>query len=313
MKKEQKIAVVIPAYRVADFIVPLIRKIDDSISKIIVVDDACPEKSGQLVLEQLKDQRIEVIFNEKNLGVGGAVKRGYDAVLKDKSLDIAVKLDGDGQMNPDLIIDLVQPILDRRADYVKGNRFFRLNKLKSMPAIRLLGNGVVSLINKISSGYWKIMDPTNGFTAIHRSTLKELELNKIDNRYFFESDMLFRLGVNRAKVEDFAMDAFYGDEKSNLNIPQTIFRFPLKYFSRFLKRIFYTYFLRDFNAGSLQLVIGIVSVLFGLSFGLFHWWTNATENNPTAVGTVMLAALPLIIGSQFLLGFLNYDIQNSPN
>lgn len=312
MDLKQKIAVIIPAYRVADYILPLIGKTDDSVSKIVVVDDACPENSGKLVLEKVKDERLQVVFHEKNLGVGGAVKSGYRAVLEDESIDIAVKLDGDGQMDPSLIPALVQPILDGKVAYVKGNRFFKLTALKKMPRLRLFGNGAVSLINKISSGYWQVMDPTNGFTAIHRSALKELELDKIENGYFFESDMLFRLGVNRVKVADYAMDAFYGDEVSNLNVPKVIFRFPLKYLSRFIKRIFYTYFLRDFNAGSLQLVIGILLVLFGFCFGLFHWWINASENTPTAVGTVMLAALPLITGSQFLLGFLNYDIQNSP-
>jgi len=306
------LAIIIPAYNVAPFILDLLDKIDDSIARVFVVDDCCPQNSGKLVLEKNSDPRVKVVFHEKNKGVGGAVISGYKAFLEEENLDIAIKIDGDGQMDPALIPGLINPILSDKADYAKGNRFFNLKTLRNMPTIRLIGNSALSLINKAVNGYWHIMDPTNGFTAIHKNGLMHLDLDKIDERYFFESDMLFRLGVNRAKVADFPMDAFYGDEESGLKVSRVLFEFPLKYLTRFFKRIFYNYFLRDFNAGSVQLFLGLILVLFGSIFGALKWWNSITSADGAPIGTVMLAALPVIIGSQLLMGFLHYDVSNSP-
>ena len=179
--------------------------------------------------------------------------------------------------------------------------------------MRLFGNSVLSFLNKFVNGYWHIMDPTNGFTAIHKDTLHKLELDKIDNRYFFESDMLFRLSLVRARVEDFSMQALYADEESNLRIGKILFEFPPKYCVRFIKRIGYNYFLRDFNAGSLQLFMGALLFMFGVIFGSINWLNSVSTGVEASAGTIMLSALPVILGFQLLLGFLNYDIQSSKN
>jgi hypothetical protein len=142
--------------------------------------------------------------------------------------------------------------------------------------------------------------------------LKQLPLEKIDNRYFFESDMLFRLSIIKAVVKDFPMDALYSDEKSNLKIREVLLEFPAKYFHRFIKRIFYNYLLRDFNAGSIQLFLGFLLFLFGSLFGLYHWILSYEKSTVASSGTVMLAALPFILGFQLLIGALNYDVQNLP-
>jgi hypothetical protein len=252
-----------------------------------------------------------VIFNEKNLGVGGAVKEGYKMGLKE-GCDILVKVDGDDQMDPRLIKYLVQPILKGEADYVKGNRFYKLEDLKSMPKIRLIGNSVLSFINKAVNGYWNIMDPTNGFTAIHKHSLSQLPLNKIENRYFFESDMLFRLGLIRAVVVDFPIVAVYKDEKSNLRIGKILFEFPPKYLKRFIKRIFYNYILREFNVGSLQLLMGSLLIGFSFIFGVIKWVASIQHGIPASPGTVMVAALPFFLGFQLLLSALYFDISNLP-
>mgnify|MGYP006301483787 CR=1 FL=1 len=134
-----KTAVVIPAYKVKDKIIDLINNIGDEVAEIYVIDDKCPEKSGNYVLDNNNDSRVEVIFNDKNKGVGGAVITGYKKALENK-IDIVVKLDGDGQMDPGLIPGLIKPITNLEADYVKGNRFYNVNNLLRMPAIRLFGN-----------------------------------------------------------------------------------------------------------------------------------------------------------------------------
>ena len=156
------------------------------------------------------------------------------------------------------------------------------------------------------------MDPTNGYLAIHTKVAKELPLEKIAQRFFFESDMLFRLSTIRAVVEDIPMKAVYGTEESNLNIGRASIEFFVLHLNRILKRIFYVYFLRDFNAASFMFIIGIILSIFGTIFGLFQWAKGATMLTFASSGTVMLAAMPIILGIQFLLSSLQYDMNNEP-
>nr|WP_320020650.1 glycosyltransferase family 2 protein [uncultured Draconibacterium sp.] len=307
-----RIGVIIPAYKVKRQILELIKEISEEVDSIIVVDDKCPEFSGEFVEQKCQDPRVEVIYNDTNLGVGGAVKNGFKQALK-HNCDIFVKLDGDGQMSPHLIKRIIKPILKGEADYVKGNRFYNLETLKDMPIFRLFGNSMLSLINKFVNGYWDIMDPTNGFVAIHKNALKLLPLNKIENRYFFESDMLFRLSTIRAVVKDMPMDSFYADEKSSLSISHTIFSFPAKYINRFFKRIFYNYFLRDFNLASLELTLGAIFVIFGIVYGACHWVISSRLGILATTGQVMIASLPLLIGFILLILAVHFDLMSVPS
>lgn len=307
-----KIAVVIPCYKVGNQIDGVLAAVPGFIGTIYVVDDACPEQSGIKAAAKSTDQRVKLLQRPINGGVGAAVVTGYQRALEDQ-IDVVVKLDGDGQMDPALIPELIDPLLRCKADYVKGNRFYNVHTLQQMPVVRLIGNSALSFINKAVNGYWNIMDPTNGFTAIHRTALKKLPLDQIDPRYFFESDMLFRLGIIRAVVRDMPMDATYGDEKSNLRISRVLFEFPPKYLKRFLKRMFYNYLLRDFNVASVQWLVGIPAFLFGVVFGLYRWAESIETDRVNSVGTVMLAALPIIIGFQLILQALHFDVLNIPS
>ena len=289
----------------------MIRHIPTSVSKIYVVDDCCPESSGKYVQENVEDLRVEVLFNDVNLGVGGALKTGYKKGLAE-GFDIFIKIDGDGQMNPKLTPFFIDPIISKKADYTKGSRFHSLNSLEGMPTIRKLGNSILSLVNKFSSGYWDVMDPTNGFTAIHKTALGQLPLDKISNRYFFESDMLFRLGTIRAVVKDIPMDAVYADESSNLKVGEVIFEFVPLYIKAFFKRTMYCYFLRDFNVGTLEFIIGSLLFLFGLVFGGLNWFLSAEKQEMASTGTVMIASIPIILGFQLLLSAFHFDIANVP-
>lgn len=170
---ETRIAVVIPSYRVSGQIIAVIESMPDLVWRIYVVDDACPDNSGRLVESTISIGRVRVIYHEQNKGVGGAVITGYQAAIGDGA-DIIVKVDGDGQMDPDLIPAFVAPIISGDADYTKGNRFFNLEKIREMPKMRLFGNAALSFMTKFSSGYWDLFDPTNGFTAIHCDVAKNL-------------------------------------------------------------------------------------------------------------------------------------------
>lgn len=308
---EPRIAVVIPCFRVATQVLEVIDRIGPEVGWIIAVDDACPEHSGDAIERNCHDPRVRVLRHDKNRGVGGAVMTGYSAAQA-LPAEAIVKLDGDGQMDPALIPTLCEPLLRGRADYVKGNRFYRVSHVAGMPAARLLGNAVLSFFTKLSSGYWQLFDPTNGFTAIHRALLPELDFGKIAKRYFFESDLLYHLNQLGAVVMEMPMVASYGDEPTSLRPLRMIGPFLAGNVHNGIQRIFYSYFLRGFSVASLQLLIGIMLFVFGIVFGGWHWWQSRMEGVPATAGTVMLAALPLILGVQFLLSWLGFDIASEP-
>jgi glycosyltransferase involved in cell wall biosynthesis len=307
----EKIAVVIPTYKARNHVLKVIDAIGPEVDRIYVVDDCCPDQSGEFVRSNCNDPRVSIIKHMENQGVGGAVMTGYKAAIED-GMSILVKIDSDGQMDPALIIDFVNPIINGEADYTKGNRFFDLEKVRSMPKARLLGNAALSFMCKLSSGYWNIFDPTNGYTAIHADVARHLPFHKISRRYFFETDILFRLNTLRAVVVDVAMDAKYGDEVSNLKISKIIGEFFAKHVRNFSKRIFYNYYLRDMSLASIELPVGLVLLGFGSIYGGYHWMHSAQAGISTPAGTVMLSALPILTGIQLLLGFIGYDVSSVP-
>lgn len=306
-----RIAVVIPSYKVTRHVLDVIARIGSECSRIYVVDDACPDGSGRHVEEHCRDTRVRVIFHEKNKGVGGAVITGYRAAIEE-DLDIVVKIDGDGQMDPALLADFVDPIISGEADYTKGNRFYDLEEIHSMPKIRLFGNAMLSFMAKFSSGYWDLFDPTNGYTAVHVNVLRRLPLHKLSERYFFETDILFRLNILRAVVIDVPMDASYGDEVSNLKISQVVGEFMTKHLRNACKRITYNYYLRDMSLVSLELPLGVIFVLFAVIFGGYNWISSAQHHVSAPVGTIMIATVSLLMGVQFLLAFIGHDVAQVP-
>jgi len=182
-----------------------------------------------------------------------------------------------------------------------------------MPMVRLLGNAALSFMAKLSCGYWNSFDPTNGYTAIHVKVLAHLPLERISSRYFFETDMLFRLNTLRAVVVDIPMDAHYADEGSGLKVPHVLAEFLFKHARNTVKRLFYNYFLRDLSAASLSLLLGVPLLIFGVGFGISHWIDSVRTGIASSAGTVMLAALPTLSGLQLLLAFLSYDIAAVPS
>lgn len=308
---EQTIAVVIPCYMVKRKILTVLSNIGTDVDLIYVVDDACPEASGDILERECKDDRVRVIRHLTNAGVGAAVMTGYARAIEEGA-DVIVKIDGDNQMDPALLPHFVRPIVDGVADYTKGNRFYDLDKISRMPAVRIIGNAMLSFLSKLSTGYWGMFDPTNGYTAIHARVAERLPFDKISKRFFFETDMLFRLNTLRARVQDIPMDPVYDDEISNLRVSSILPEFLVKNVGRLGKRIFYNYFLRDFSVASVELVLGICLFGFGFVFGIYNWNYHTTAGSSAPVGTVMLAALPILTGTQLLLAFLSYDIASVP-
>lgn len=306
-----RVAVVIPCYRVSKHINGVLETLPKFIEKIYLIDDFCPENSTSKINKNNDLKKIKIINHEKNQGVGGAVKSGYREALKD-NFQIIVKIDGDGQMNGGDIERLIRPIIDKKADYVKGNRFMRYQNIKSMPFIRLIGNAALSFITKFSSGYWNIADPTNGLTAIHRSALMELPLDKISDRYFFESDMLFRLGMVSAVVNDIPIKSEYKDEVSGLSVKKIVFEFLYKNIKNYFKRIIYFYYIREVNIASFELPVGLLLLMYGLYYGIANWIASSSVSATTPTGVIMISVTSIMVGIQLLLSFMNFDISSTP-
>lgn len=306
-----RIAVIIPSYKVTRHILGVIEAISPRIHAIYVVDDCCPDGSGHYVQQHCTDPRVSVLFNTVNLGVGGAVMVGYAQAIAD-DMDVLVKIDGDGQMDPALIDDFTLPILHGEADYTKGNRFFDLEDVRAMPRVRIFGNAVLSFMSKLSTGYWQVFDPTNGYTALHAAVASRLPFNKISQRYFFETDMLFRLNIVGAVVLDVPMQARYADEVSGLRIRKIIGEFLFKHLRNALKRVFYSHYLRNMSIASLALPLGLAMLGAAFVYGGYHWLHSAQAGVVTPAGTVVLSAALLMGGLQFLLAFLAVDMASVP-
>lgn len=302
------IITVVPAYNVQDQIEATVKGIHDFVDFIIVVDDCSRDKTSEMV-NQVVDKRIILIKNERNKGVGGATVEGLKKGLQ-LGGELFVKFDGDGQMDPGRMKELILP-LSNGYDYAKANRFMHPDKLKKMPTLRLIGNFLLTFLTKITSGYWNIFDPQNGYFAITKEALESICLDKLHSRYFFENDMLINLNINRAKIRDVNIPARYGDEKSSLKIWKVLFSFPVLLISRFLKRVYKKYVLYDFSVIGFFYLVGLILMVFGTLFGTYHWIRSVYIGVVATTGTVMIAVLPIILGFQLFLQAIVIEIQES--
>ncbi|MCL2435184.1 MAG: glycosyltransferase family 2 protein [Lentimicrobiaceae bacterium] len=306
--KDHAIAVVIPCYKVEKQIQKVINEIPDYITSIILVNDASPDQTGEILDKlALDNSKITVIHHSKNQGVGGAMISGFQEAVK-QNYEVVIKIDGDGQMDLSYFDKMLTAIFEEKYDFVKGNRFFDQKMLRKMPAMRRIGNIGMGFLIKMTSGYWSIFDPTNGFFCIHSAVLKRVDFKRIAKRFFFESSLLIELYYTGAKIKDVAMPAIYAEEKSSLSIWKTLFTFPPKLFKALLRRIWLRYFIYDFNIGSLYIFFGIPLFLFGFIFGLVKWIHYAGLQMAAPTGTIMIAVISLVLGFQMVLAAIQYDM-----
>lgn len=308
-----RVAVVIPCYRASASLGAVVSAIGREVWRIYCVDDASPDRTIEAIAAAATlDPRVRMIRRAENGGVGAAVVDGIRAALADGAT-IIVKIDSDGQMNPAFIPEFVAAIESGEGDYAKGNRFFSLDRVAKMPPLRLVGNAGLSFLTKLSTGYWDVFDPTNGYIAIHASVARLLPLDRLHGRYFFESDLLFRLATLRARVVELPIETVYRNEVSHLSEMRCLTTFPFLHARNFLKRLFYNYLLRNFSTASLSMIGGLLLLAFGSIFGGLHWLDSLHTGEPATAGTVMLSALPLSLGIQLLLNFISQDVALTPS
>ncbi len=310
--RKYKIAAVIPCYRVEREIQTVLQGIPKYIEHIIVVDDASPDSTSRIARASAKkDKRITVIRHETNQGVGGAMVTGFRKAL-DLGARIVVKVDGDGQMDSTRMSELIAPLVHGQADYAKGNRFRDFVSLQQMPLIRRVGNMGLAFLSKVATGYWNLFDPTNGFVAVRSEVLAQLPLGRIDKSYYFETSMLANLYLLGAVVKDVPMPARYRSEVSNMLLHRILFQFPFKLLGTFVRRLLLKNYIYDFTMGSIYLLVGVLLLAFGLTFGILKWIQYARLDIPAPTGTVMLPTLSVLLGIQLLLSAIEIDLRSVP-
>ena len=306
MYKEHKIGVAIPAYNEENHIKDTIETLPDFVDKIYVVDDGSSDKTSEIV-KTLTDQRIHLLQHEVNKGMGAALVTGYKAALKEE-MDVIAKMDGDNQMDPEQLPILLDPIIEGKADYTKGNRLLSPEYRKGMTKWRFLGNSILSFLTKIGSGYWQVMDPQNGYTAVSRGVLGRIDIDSIYHYYGYCNDILVKLNVYGYRVMDIVIPARYGNEKSKISYSKYIVKVSLMLLRDFFWRLKMKYVVLSFHPLVLFYMLGIVLTPIGFFGGLYALYCKFVKGEDLFI-TGALALLVFIIGLQFLLFAMLFDMQ----
>jgi len=308
--KDRSIAVVVPAYNEEMLIASTLNSIPSFVDRIYAINDASADKTQEIIEEiAIKDPRIIPILHEKNRGVGAAIKSGYQLALND-GMDITVVMAGDNQMDPELMGSIIDPIIENKADYTKGNRLLSPEYRKGMSRWRFFGNTVLTFMTKFSSGYWKLMDPQNGYTAISRRTLERLNLDTMYPRYGYCNDLLVKLNVFSFRVMDIEMPSRYGRETSKIRYGSYIGKVSWLLLRDFFYRLRMKYIVLSFHPLVIFYLFGIGLTLAGIVTALYTAFFVLVDHGPLFIRGV-LSLLIFALGMQFLSFALMFDIQES--
>jgi len=309
MYKNHRIAVVVPAYNEEELIDETLSSIPEYVDKIYAVDDGSQDGTFRVMKKIAdKDPRIVCIKHEKNRGVGAAIVTGYKRAIQDK-MDVAAVMAGDNQMDPAHLPDLLEPIIEGRADYAKGNRLINAEYREGMSSWRFLGNSILTLLTKIASGYWQVVDPQNGYTAISIKALERINPDSIYPWYGYPNDMLVKLNVYGFKVVDVPHPARYGNEKSKINYGSYILKVSWLLLRDFFWRLKMKYVLLSFHPLVLFYLFGIIFTSIGFFTVLYALYYKFVLGGPLFVRGV-LSTLIFIVGLQFLSFAMLFDMQN---
>ncbi|WP_319507392.1 glycosyltransferase family 2 protein [uncultured Methanolobus sp.] len=305
--QKHRIGVVIPAYNEEKLIKVTVNGIPDYVDKIYVINDCSTDKTAE-VLESIDNPRLQIITHEVNQGVGAAILHGYQRSLKE-NMDIVAVMGGDNQMNPMQLPKLLMPIIEGKADYTKGNRLLSEEFRVGMSKWRSFGNGLLTMITKISSGYWHIMDPQNGYTAISREALSNMDLHNLYTYYGYCNDMLVKLNAFGLRTVDVTMPARYGQERSTIKYGSYMGKVSIMLFKKFLWRLKMKYMILSFHPLVLFYILGMILVPAGVLLGGYIVAAKLVFGWPVSVNYPLMDALFLIMGIQFTLFAMLFDMQ----
>ena len=308
MYRGKRVGVVVPAHNEEKLIGRVIETMPDYVDQVIVVDDASPDRTSQVVQSYLPrlDGRLILIRHEKNQGVGGAITTGHRRALEN-GLEVVAVMAGDAQMDPAELPLVLDPVAEGEADYAKGNRFASGEAWQEMPKFRYFMNAALSMFNKIVSGYWHVADPECGYTAISRRALQMLDLNRLSKGYQFEMSVLVHLNAHNLRVVDVPVRPVYGiGEKSGINYLKAFVVFSLYLPRSFFWRLKEKYIIRDFHPLVFFYLFGLLFCPVGLLLGLYLL-AHRLVAGPVTATSALFAMFLFMSGLQFLLFAMWFD------
>ncbi len=304
------VGVVVPAYNEERQIGKVLETMPDFVDHIIVVDD----RSSDATLERCHEwqermgQRLTVIEQPKNMGVGAAITSGYQRAV-DLGIDVVAVMAGDGQMDPNDLTLIIDPVISGKADYSKGNRLFTGEAWRNTPHVRYLGNAFLSMLTKIASGYWHVADSQSGYTAISREALQALDLDRVYPSYGYPNDLLIQLNIRSFRVADVPVHPRYGiGERSSMNVLKVIPTVSFLLWRGFISRLLAKYVIKDFHPLVFFYFFAFAFLIAGTALGLLESILKIFTGG-IAIATIVLVALLLIGGLQFLLFAMWFDME----
>jgi len=309
MYKGKSVCVVIPTHNEAAQIGNVIETMPEYVDCVIIVNDASTDETAQIVRAcQQKDKRIVMLEHEENQGCGGSLATGYKWA-GEKGFDVAVRMDGDGQMNPENLSALLDPVTEELADYAKGNRLFTGEAYKKIPKIRYFGNAFLSLLTKIASGYWHVTDFQSGYTAMNRRVLCAVDWDKMYKRYGQPNDLLIRLNVYDFRVRDVPVEPVYNvGEKSGMKVGKVVFTISWLLTKMFFWRMKEKYIIRNFHPLIFFYALGgfFTFTTFALFARLFYFWIASGRIPPI---NALAAFFSFMSASLFTLFAMWFDME----
>jgi glycosyltransferase involved in cell wall biosynthesis len=310
MYRNLSVAAILPCYNEEKLIAKTVNTLPDFVDFIIAVDDQSKDDTWKIIKDLAKkNKRVVPLQLEHNQGIGGAYINGFNLALE-KNADLIFTMAGDAQCNQEYMPNMADTLLDEKLDYVKANRFVHLEELKQMPTFRRVGNTVITILTKFSSGYYSIFDSQNGYGVFKRKTLEKLPFAHIGRRYDYENTLLIALAIMGAKIKDEPVPAIYGDEESTIPVFKTTMRALNVVWKGFWKRIYNKYVLINFHPIALFIFGGLLLSSVGFLFGIYMLLVKLIADITPSSGTVMLAVLPIILGFQLLLTAVTMDMNN---
>ena len=308
---KKKISVIIPAYNEEQLILKTLESIPNLVSEIIVINDCSQDKTEEIVNKyKLKNNKVTLLNNEKNSGVGYSIVKGYEYSYKN-NFDIGVVMPGDAQALPEDFENLVLPVVNGTSDYSKGNRLNYFDVQNIMPKHRFIGNTLLTLLTKFASGYYHIMDPQMGYTALNIKLVPKLTLSKLIKRYGYPGHLLYLLNLANAKVTDVDVKPHYGEEKSGIKlitfIPKLIYLLIKLFFSRVFKKLIIK------NLGPAGLSYFFSFIILFIPIPIFSYKALNTYINYSYVSELTFITLTISIVLFFMMFFFGvmFDVQEN--
>ncbi|MNK22779.1 Undecaprenyl-phosphate mannosyltransferase [compost metagenome] len=311
MVENKFISVVIPAYNEGKLITKTLETMPSFVDKIIVVNDGSKDNTLDLIKAcQNKDPRIEILNHDVNKGLGQTLIDGYLHSRKIQS-DVTAIMAGDAQMAPEDLINVVTPIAEGKVHYVKGNRFFMDDVVEKMPFYRLVGNAGLTILTKFATGYWHIIDPQCGYTAISKDALAAIPIQRMTKKYGYNADILNMLNIRNFVVADVDVKPVYGEEVSKIQLHKYIPKISMLLIRLFLRRLLQKYLIRNFNPLCISYLLSMFLFFFGvLPFGIrtIYIYFSTGLFPQTSFLTLMFVTLAAV---QMFLFAIQYDMEDN--